>query len=183
MEVRGSVLKSIDEFVSNNHSGSYSKWKDSLTNETRGYLQNIGVQKWYPLKDGVVDPTEKMCKLCYRDPNKGAWECGRYSAEMGLTGIYKIFVLVSSPAFLLKRSSRVMTTFYAPTKIEIVKNTDTSVLLHIIELPDNNELLEHRIGGWMEKALELCGCKGISINIINALSKGDAYTAYDINWK
>ncbi|MGL1887219.1 MAG: hypothetical protein OCD76_11965 [Reichenbachiella sp.] len=183
MEVRGSVLKSIDEFVSTMHSAKYDKWKESLTDETKGILKNVGPQKWYPLKDGVVDPTEKMCSLCYFDRKKGAWESGRFSAEKGLTGIYKVFVLISSPAFMLKRSSRVMTTFYSPTNIVVAHSTDNSMLLHVTELPENSELLEHRIGGWMEKALELCGCNGLVFNITSSLSKGDPYTAYDISWK
>ncbi|RJE72708.1 hypothetical protein [Reichenbachiella sp. MSK19-1] len=182
MEVRGSVLISIDEFMKSEHVSQYDAWKKNLSKNTLQLLDKVGPQKWCPVEDGVIDPTVQLCKLCYDDPKKGAWESGRYSAKVSLSGVYKIFVLVSTPAFMLKRSSRVMTTFYNPTNIEVKNTTDKSMLLHLTELPVNNELLEYRIGGWMEKALEICGCKNLQFNITSSLSKGDKFTAYDISW-
>ncbi|PIB35070.1 hypothetical protein BFP72_06500 [Reichenbachiella sp. 5M10] len=182
MEVRGSVLISIDEFMKSEHADQYAVWKKKLSKNTLNLLETTGPQKWCPVEDGVIDPTVQLCKLCYTDAKKGAWESGRYSAKVSLSGIYKIFVLVSTPAFMLKRSSRVMTTFYNPTNIEVANATDKSMLLHLTELPVNNELLEYRIGGWMEKALEICGCKNLQFKITSSLSKGDSFTAYDISW-
>ncbi|UXP30941.1 hypothetical protein N6H18_11320 [Reichenbachiella agarivorans] len=182
MEVRGSVLMSIDEFVKQRHAGQYSDWKDNLSADTQKLLGNVGAQKWYPVNEGVIEPTIQLCKLFYPDAKKGAWESGRYSAEAALKGVFKIFVLVSTPAFMLKRASRVMTTFYSPTNIEVIATTDKSMLLHLTELPINNELIEYRIGGWMEKALEICGCQNLQFDIKNSLSKGDPYTSYEITW-
>lgn len=183
MEVRGSVLISIDEFVKERHSSDYNSWKGKLSSETLELLKNPGPQKWYPVEDGVIDPTKHLCDMFYEDAKRGAWESGRYSAEAALKGIYKIFVLVSTPSFMLKRASRIMTTFYSPTNIEVVDTTDRSMLLHLTQLPVNNELIEHRIGGWIEKALEICGCKGLKVNIKSSLSKGDDRTTFDITWE
>ncbi|MFY0627330.1 MAG: hypothetical protein JXR07_13600 [Reichenbachiella sp.] len=183
MEVRGSVIKGIDEFVKSTHSEGYDTWKSKLSNETLSIMEKAVPSKWYPLNEGIVEPTTQMCNLFYSDKKKGAWESGRFSAETALSGIYKVFVLISTPAFMLKRASRVLTTFYNPTKIEVKNSTDKSMLLHLTELPTKNELIEYRIGGWMEKALEICGCKNLKINVPHSIAKGDPLTAYDITWE
>ncbi len=182
MKVRGSVPKSIDDFVKSNHAGQYDEWKNSLSEKTAGIIDKASTSAWYPVNEGVVEPTLAMCKLFYPDKRKGAWESGRFSAEYALSGIYKVFVLVSTPSFLLKRASRVITTFYEPTSIEVISSTDKSMELRLTELPIDNELIEYRIGGWMEKALEMCGCKNLTVNIPDSISKGAAYTTYDIKW-
>lgn len=183
MEVRGSVLQSIDEFIQANHADKYDAWKSQLSTETQDCLKSVVSTKWYPVEQGVIEPTELMCKMFYPDKKKGAWEAGRHSAKVALSGVYKVFVLISTPAFMLKRASRVITTFYSPTALEVKSSTDKSMLIQLTKLPTDNELIEYRIGGWMEKALEICGCKNLRINMPNSIAKGDPYTTYDIKWE
>ena len=182
MQVRGSVIKSIDSFVADVHSNQYEDWKKKLTSASNLLMDTVSASNWYPVEAGVIDPTLVLCELFYSDKKKGAWESGRYSAKMGLTGIYKVFVLISSPSFLLKRASRVIATFYEPTDLTVAHATDNSMIIQFTQLPIKNELIEYRIAGWMEMALEICGCKNLSVVISKSMAKGENIFETTINW-
>lgn len=183
MQVRGSVIKSIDSFVADVHSSKYEEWKSSLSEASGLLLSSVSTSNWYPVEPGVIVPTEVLCDMFYSDKKQGAWESGRYSAKMGLTGIYKVFVLISSPSFLLKRAARVIATFYEPTDLRVADSTDTSMTIQFTKLPIKNELIEYRIAGWMEMALEICGCKNLQVNISQSMAKGNSIFETKINWE
>lgn len=182
MQVRGSVIKSIDSFVADNHGSKYEEWKNGLSAASSLLLSSVSTSNWYPVEPGVIVPTEVLCEMFYNDKKQGAWESGRYSAKVGLTGIYKVFVLISSPSFMLKRASRVIATFYEPTDLKVVDSSDTSMVIQFTQLPIKNELIEYRIAGWMEMALEICGCKNLQVNITKSMAKGDNVFETTITW-
>jgi hypothetical protein len=181
MQVRGSIIQSIDQFVSEKYSERYDDWKSELNAETLDLIKNASSSDWYPVEDGVINPTEAMCDMFFNKDMRGAWESGRYSAEVALTGIYKIFLLVATPSFLLKRASRIIATFYDPADLKVISSTNDSVVVRSNQLI-KSEIVEYRLAGWMEKALELCGCKNLDLSITQSLAKGDAFFEVSINW-
>ncbi|WP_436514736.1 hypothetical protein [Ekhidna sp. To15] len=183
MEVRGSVVSNINAYVKEAHPDNYEKWISSLSEKSQELMERTTSSKWYPINEGILEPTRIMCDLFYGSPKEGAWKSGRYSAEVGLTGLYKVFVVISSPSFLIKRASRVLATFYAPTEVNVVDSSDHSMLVHFTKLPTENEYLEYRIAGWMEKALELCGCKDLSVRTTRSIAKGDELFEVQISWR
>ncbi|WP_420580017.1 hypothetical protein [Reichenbachiella sp.] len=182
MQVRGSVIKSIDSFVADNHGSKYEEWKKGLSAASSLLLASASSSNWYPVEPGVIVPTQVLCDMFYSDKKQGAWESGRYSAKMGLTGIYKVFVLISSPSFMLKRASRVIATFYEPTDLKVANSTDNSMVIQFTMLPIKNELIEYRIAGWMEMALEICGCKNLQVKITKSMAEGDSMFETTITW-
>lgn len=183
MEVKGSVVQNINIYVEKFHAAEYEKWKSALSEKSQKLMARTTSSKWYPINEGILEPTQTMCDLFYTNAHEGAWKSGRFSAEVGLTGVYKIFVLISTPVFLIKRASRILATFYSSSEINVVDSSDHSMLVHFTKLPTRSELLEHRIAGWMEKALEICGCKDLSINILQSIGKGDDLFEVEITWK
>ncbi len=120
--------------------------------------------------------------MIFNSAEDGAWELGRYSADTALHGIYKVFVRVLNPAFLIQRAGRILSTFYHPSKIEVIEASGKSVILYITEFGSPHVIIEKRIGGWIEKALEITGCKDIEIDIPRSMAKGDPVTEYRISW-
>lgn len=183
MEVRGSVINGIKAYVEKNHSEKFNEWHSALSENSQKLMERPSTSKWYPINEGILEPTEKMCELFYNNSKEGAWKSGRFSAEMALTGIYKVFVVISTPTYLIKRASRIIGTFYSPTEVNVVSNSDRGMLVHFTKLPTKSEHLEYRIAGWMEKALEICGCKDLSVNISKSIAKGDELFEVDISWR
>ena len=156
---------------------------EKLPQTTRDmFLNGALASEWYPVEEAIVLPTQIMSELCYGHPTKGAYECGRYSAEISLKGIYKFYVKMSSPKHIIDRASRVLQAYYEPSELKIVSKSSNHVTLHILRFPTKSEVADHRLAGWMEKALEISGCNDIKVNITKSLSKGDRYTEFAITW-
>lgn len=123
-----------------------------------------------------------MCELFYRGNIKGAEETGKFSAEYGLKGVLKIFVKMGTPSFLVSRASTILPQYYKPSKMETLENTDKGALVRITEFPEINDVIEHRIMGWMIKALEIQGCKGVRTLLTQSLTKGAPATEFKVSW-
>lgn len=106
---------------------------------------------------------------------------GKYSAEIGLKGVYKVFLLVASPQYLMKRATRTMETFYQPSEIAVTEQNGIYTV-SIKKFKGITEALEYRIAGWIAKALELCKCKNIQYKLNSQISKGDLTTAIEFRW-
>lgn len=183
MEVKGVAVKSIQLFVEKKHSDRYNEWLNSLSEKSKLIFNGRIIDgAWYDMHDAVVEPTDKICKLFYNGSERGAWESGKFSAEIGLKGIYSFFIKVLSPEFLISRASNIISTYWRPCEIKAGKTDKNIAFLHIIKFDEPNNLVEQRIGGWIEKAFEICGCKNLNISITKSLAKGDELTEYKSIW-
>lgn len=183
MEVKGIAVKSIPEFVQHQFPDKITEWFKNLPSDSQKiFNQGIITSNWYPVKPAIVQPTQTINLLFYNNSMKGAWELGRYSAEVALKGIYKIYIKLSSPAHIVERAGRVFSAYYQPSEM-IVKNFKTNyVLVAITKFPEPHEIIENRIGGWMQKALEISGCKNVDVKIVQSLTQGAKETLYELKW-
>jgi len=183
MEVKGSAIATIQEFVKNKYGGRFQEWLDSLPSESKKiYSGRIIPGLWYSVYDTVVVPTEKMIELFYGGNEQGSWDLGRYNADTNLKGIYKVFVKIATPSFILPKAARIFSTFYKPAKLEAEMFDGNSGVLRILEFPEPNYLCELGIAGFAERTMEICGCKGLTVNIVKSLAKGDTVTEILGTW-
>ena len=184
MKVKGTVLTSIDRFVKDNFPNKYKDWKGKLSEESQKlYNESIMATQWYDVGPGVIEPTKLMGNMFYDyNVKKAAWESGDYSAKVALTGIYKVFILISTPAFMMARAGKIMSSFYDQAIIQVVDNRSKGITLHMTEFPGASEILDYRIAGWMERALSICGCKELQTKVTKSIAKGDPYTEFVIDW-
>lgn len=185
LQVKGTVAVNIRNYIKKEHADNYKSWLNNLPPNSRNIFTNsINASEWLSVEDAAISPTQKIADLYFnKDVKKAAWALGRYNAEESLRGIYKVFVLMATPKFMIDRASKIMTTFYNPSQMEVVASRPKGVTLQIIRLDDANPVIEYRIGGWIERALEICGCKGLVVKITKAISSGDAQTEYTIDWE
>lgn len=169
MEVKGTAVIAIRDYVKSQHPAQYQQWIDSLTPTSKELFSGlIDSTKWYHVDEGVVDPTKNVGLLFYQgDILKGAWHSGRYSAQKALTGIYKIFVKATSPAYIIQRASRVFATYYRPCEIIVTESNPQSVRLDLTDIDKKYDVIENRIAGWIEQALEISGAKNVQLKIDN----------------
>ncbi|MCU0287042.1 MAG: hypothetical protein MUF15_11680, partial [Acidobacteria bacterium] len=69
-----------------------------------------------------------------------------------------------------------------PSTIETAESKDGLAIVHITKFPEIDKTIEYRIGGWMERALEINGCKNVKVNITKSLTSFEPYTEYKITW-
>ncbi|MFC1678197.1 hypothetical protein ACFLZ9_00490 [Patescibacteria group bacterium] len=185
MEVKGGAIKDTPEFIKENFGeDAYHAWLDSLSDASKKiFTSQILVSAWYPIEPADIEPNKKIIELFYRGDPRGAKEVGRYAADKILTGIYKAFVKLGSPSFIISKASAIMVTFYKPSKLEIKEKSEKHVIVRITEFEQMTEILEYNFAGFMERALEICGCKNVEIKIITSLAKGGPYSEFESTWQ
>ncbi len=183
MDVKGTAVKSIPEFVKAKHGEKLNEWLQSLPEESKKIMSSIIVtSNWYPLKAGLSVPVASVGSMFYGSPTKGAWTMGRYSADTALTGIYKLYVQIGSPKHIIERANRVFAAYFQPSEIVSVESKKNSFIFRITKFDQIDEVVEHNIAGWMERALEISGCKNVRITIPRSLTKGSPYTEFNLMW-
>jgi hypothetical protein len=184
MHVKGTAVKSIQEFVQTRHADKYNDWLKAMPEVSRIIMsKSVYVSDWYSIKDAAIEPTIAIGKVIYNgDSIKAGWETGRYSSEVALNGVYKVFVKMATPQFIIARSGKILPSYYDPSDISVKESGAKHVILNISRLPLNHEVLEARIFGWIQKALEVCGCENVQINPTKSMAKGDSITELMITW-
>jgi hypothetical protein len=185
MQVKGTAVRTTRDFVKTNFPGSYEKWLNALTPESKKiFTSMLDATAWYPYKEGYLIPVGKIMQICYNNDIKtGGDQLGSWSAEVSLKGFYKVFLMIASPQFLLQRATKIFTTFYEPSEIEASIIGSNDAIMRIIRFEDIDESIEYRIAGWIRKALELANCREPSYKITKALSKGEDSTEIHFHWQ
>lgn len=184
MEVKGISVKSIPEFVFKHFPLQYNEWLISLPDESRRILNGyVFANNWYPLNSSVILPIKSIATFFYDDDLKtAAWTMGRYSAKIALNGVYKLFVEIGSPKYIIDKGSKVFEAYFRPSELNVFQAEKHSIVVQITHFPDMDMALEYNIGGWMEMALEISGCKNLKVDIVKSVAKQDELTEYLITW-
>jgi len=185
MEVKGEAMISLPIFVIKKFGNkAFLRWLKSLTPEARKVFGSpISKNDWFSLEEMLSEPTRQICELFYNGSLLGAWECGRFSAEYGLKGISRVLAKLCSPEVLIKKGATILHNYYRPSELVIPDYFSDHVIVHITQFPEINEYIENRIAGWMQRATEISGCKHVTINITQSLTKNNPVTEYVIYWR
>lgn len=185
MEVKGTAIITIPLFIKKRFGeGGFKQWIEALTPEARRvYQDHVFSSSWYPLKELMIEPLRKMCFLFYAGDLKGARESGRFSADHSLKGIYKILVKLGSPEFMLGKAGTILGVYYNPSEMKVVESRKGQGIMQITKFPNMDRVLEIRIVGWMERALEISGGKEPDIKVTKSLTAGDPLSEFIATWK
>ncbi|HEX2395263.1 MAG TPA: hypothetical protein VHI78_07955 [Bacteroidales bacterium] len=183
MQIKGSAVKSISDFLKKSHPDKFTVWLNSLPQDSKTIFENpVLSTNWYSLREAAIVPTEILGRLLFNDEVKGAWQCGRFSAESALTGIYKFFIKAATPSFIVDRAGKIFSTYYQPSKMSVIEKGEDWVRLKVSDFDEPSKLIEHRIGGWIEKAIEIHGVSFVTVDIQKSMAQGDPWTEYMVKW-
>jgi len=186
MEVRGKAIASIPKFVSKNFGKKgYQQWLDAISAEAHNiYILPIKENDWYPLKETIIQPCANIAQLFYQwDLKEAAWTSGRFSADFSLSSVYKLFVKMGSASFFLNKATEYMNDYYRPAAVEVGEITSDTAIIRITRFPEIDKTIEYRIAGWIQRALEINGCKNVMIEIPNSLMDFKPCTEYKVSWE
>jgi hypothetical protein len=183
-QVKGTAVAPLPAFVEKRFGEQgLERLLDSVPEDTRKILVSpCHPGEWYPLVEAFVEPTRKVCELFYDGDLRGAWECGRFSADFSLGGVYGILMELGTINTLVDRAGNVISLYYSPSKLVVVRNTDRDAVLRLTRFPGVVDVVERRIGGWIERAMELSGCLGARVEITTSMAAGAEFTEYLMTW-
>lgn len=184
MEIKGTAVKTTPDYIKEKFPDRYLEWLQSMPEVSRKvFEQPIYATNWYNLIDSVIIPTQKAGDLFF-DGNQieAAHTLGRYSSEIALKGIYKIFVRVSSPHFVLSRASSIFSAYYKPSDIKVVESKDKRCVIRLAQFHISEKLIMHRIAGWVEQTLEITLKRALSVDVSNEVVEDKLTTLITIEW-
>ncbi len=185
IKVKGEAMLSIPIFIIKKFGQEkYKRWLNSLSPEAKLVYGNpIAKGDWFPIGEMLTEPTRQLCELFYNSSLRGAWDCGRYSAEYGLKGVYRVLVKLRSPLVLIRKAEAILPAYYKPCEIEVVDHSSDHVVILVRRYPGFDDIIVNRIGGWMERAVEITGCKHVSVTANPTSWKFNPAVEYKINWR
>lgn len=184
MEIKGSAIRTIPEFVKTKFPEKFNEWFSLLPPPSLEIFSGIiKPSGWYDLHDAVIVPTELVSKIAFNgDLNKASWESGRFGAESTLHGMYKFFLMVVPSRTVVTSGGRILTTFYRPVQFNVAESGTGSAKVQVSQIDDRSGVVENRIAGWIEKALEIQRIRVARVEISQSLAKGDPMIEISIIW-
>lgn len=186
MEVKGTVVFSIPKSLLEKY-GQYGlkRWLELISPAARRvYSSEIDLEAWYPFREILIEPTANIAQLFFDwDLKAAAWTFGRYSAEFRFKGLLKIAVKIGSPNFFLNKAGEFLPSYYRPCSIEVPVNEPKHALIRVTHFPEMDKTTEFRICGWMQRALEIGGCKDVTVDILKSLTNFQPVSEYEVRWK
>jgi hypothetical protein len=184
MNAKGTAVAAVASFVKTRFgSDGYERWLKSLPQESRDIFdRTLLASAWYPAEAGVFTPQKVMCDLFFNGSPYGAREQGRHSADQDLRGIYRMFVRVANPSFLIRNVAGIWGSYYSDSKARAAIGQESGARLYLAGITPVNPYLMNAVAGWVERALEICGCTGISVGMETGESEGKSLISYDLKW-
>ena len=184
MRVKGSALRSSMNFLRENFPPeAVDHVLDQLSEEKRGMLMHpIPSSEWFAA-DILYDLMQAMTTATHERPEKLFNRLGRQSCDDSLDTVYRVFVKMRSPAFLLKHVSQVWHNFYDEGQMILLSSTLKSAHLRLQEARIPNPAMCVRITGWMERAVDLSGGKESRIAHTQCVHHGGPFCEWQAEWK
>lgn len=184
MEVKGTGVSVLPEYIRRRHGeAAFARWLGSLPEPSREiFRKTIRLSDWFPAGEAYLEPTEAACRMFFADPEAGARELGRFSADYALGGVYRMFLRLPSVKFFIERSTQMLSTYLRPCASRVAEVGDGRAVVQITQLPGITDLTEQRIAGWIQRALEIHGCRRVEVEIARSLAGGDDRTEFLLAW-
>jgi hypothetical protein len=181
-QIKGSVLlDTITAIKSRAGDAELAKITEHLNGETRKiFTGQIYVSNWYPL-DAFVEFLEMDIRETAAGDRQVLTKRSEKVIERQLRGIYKIFVKLGSPGFVINRISAVHSTYFKGIGIipEIESHRAT---IKYVGFQKHHEMMEYAILGFFRKALEISGAKHVTLKFTKPISQGGPYSELTITW-
>ncbi len=184
IEIKGSVLiDSIHAIKKRSGEEMFKKILDSLNTDTRKVFDNPNIlsTNWYPL-DAFLEFLDIDLKLTANGNEKELIERSEQLIEKQLKGIYKIFVKLGSPEFIINRIRVSQLTYFRGLSIEAHMIGSEKARIKYIGLEKQQRLIGLSIIGYYKKALEISGAKNIKITFITPIEEGKGFCELEIEW-
>ena len=184
MEIKGTAVKTIPEYIKTNYSENFDTWFELLPEASKKiFAANILSTKWYQLDDAIVIPMEILSEILSIDEKKLAWDLGVYSSKSALTGVYKVFVRIASTSFIIKRAANMLQAYYRPSEVKLYEQETQKAVFEFINFLKADHILMQRIAGWSKNTFDAVGAKNVEVKLKDIKEGENFSTLMVITWE
>ncbi|MDB4970807.1 MAG: hypothetical protein JWN44_6496 [Myxococcales bacterium] len=182
MNVKGTVLKARLRYVEERGGGTAGlAFREALSAHTRQLIdERIRPNSWYPFGAFV-----EMCEVIDRQLGKGdlelCHELGRHACDANLPTLYKIFFRMADVMYVIRRAAAAWRVSYDEGSMTVLGEGDHLVTMRM-EVPTPHRAHCLSVRGWIVRAGELSGAKGVEIEERCRL-RGDPHCEFTLRWR
>ena len=137
---------------------------------------------WIP-EEINIDFLNCATEVLGRGSYEVARQIGRFEAQITIPTLYKVFVRMGDPGFVVQGASRFWKTVHNTGQLKVVSKEKGSVTMRLIDFGFSKESFCSAMLGYCQAALELSGAKKIEAIETKCMSKGDQCCEYSLKWK
>lgn len=184
-KVKGSAFKASIKYLKEKLENiTFEEFKEKLPPDVGELLDTpILTSSWYEFSQ-LVKLMETAKPYLHPEKNRSvAWDMGRFSADVGLSTVYRIFFKVADPSYIIKKASQVYQTYYSSGVMTTEEISAGKALLCLKEVDQPDIHLCERLLGWMERTLELSGAKKVIMSHPKCRTRGDDRCEFLGTWE
>ena len=184
-EIKGSALSDTIKSIKARYGDqTYKNIVDQLKGETRTLFERslILPSNWYSL-DAFTQFLEMYLKVALQGNEQELIKGSEVVIERQLSGMYKWFIKLGSPEFVLNRISAVHRTYFQGVSIEINLPSPGKAILKYKGFAKQHRLIGLIIIGFYRKALEISGAKEVKAEFKSSIEDDRGYFELLLSWR
>jgi len=103
-------------------------------------------------------------------------------AERQLTGLYRVFIKLGSPEFVVRRITTIHQTFFTGIGIS-VELEPGDARIRYTGFRKQHRLMEYVLIGFYQKALQICGARGVLAQMSVPMAAGREFCELHVSWQ
>jgi len=183
VQIKGSVIKeTIEQIKMRAGQDALQKILGLVDEETRKICQGeIFSSTWYSL-DRFANFLEIEIRVLANGNEEVITRGSELVIERQLRGIYKAFIKLGSPEFVIKRIAAVHATYFQGVPIEVTMQGKDRAVVKYTGFEKQHRIIGFAIVGFFKKALEISGAKDVAIYFSTPIEEGKGYSELSIAW-
>jgi hypothetical protein len=182
-QIKGSAIQeTINQIKRRSGEEAFRKILGLLDEKTRKCFEGeIFASSWYSL-----DLFARFLEIEIRvlaDGNEEMITRGSEAViERQLRGIYKAFVKLGSPEFVIKRIAAVHATYFQGVPIDVQMEGRGKAVVRYTGFEKKHRIMGFAIIGFFKKALEISGASDVDLHFSTPIEEDKGYSELSISW-
>ncbi|MFW5875224.1 MAG: hypothetical protein ACOCXM_00675 [Myxococcota bacterium] len=183
VQVKGAAVTSRIRYVRERFGESaLGRLEQALPDKDRAYIEGrVLSSQWVPY-ELFIDLIVQTDALFGRGDLGLCRDMARFSAEVNLKTVYRIFFRFGTPAFILKRAARLWDMHYDSGRLDVHDDAPghTRLLIEGFAQPHRAHCLS--VLGWAERSAELSGARVRRAEETRCRTRGDPVCELVLDW-
>lgn len=183
VQIKGATIReTVTQIKTRAGDQAFQKVLGLLDEPTRKIFEGeIFSSTWYPL-DSYTRFLEVEIRVLANGREEAITRGAEAVNERQLQGMYKAFVKVGSPEYIIERIAAVHMTYFQGVSIDVQLPEPRKALIKYSGFEKQHRIMGFAIIGFFNKALELSGAKDAVIYFTTPIEEGRGYAELSIAW-
>lgn len=181
-QMKGSAFTARFDYLQQHYPERWTEYLGKLQRPTRELAVSRALKNaWYPF-DAFIDLNVIADQLLGKSDLALVKTLGKHASEANLPTLYKLFYLVGSPEYIIRKASMLWSVHHTTGRCELITHEPCYVEYQLHEFGQPHRVLCKSLEGFIERSLELTGVSQIRIEERQCAASGAPFCAFHGRW-